>query len=138
MGALLGFGLWSWGMRGGPAQTTEPIPGDLTGSALAQALGLELQSSWSSDCRHYVEIEEFGADIEKSGAGYCLDAAVTSNFDAWDVGQRLRGHEPTELDRQIFELADQIAQASEAGDTARVEELSAQLEFLMEQQQAEG
>jgi hypothetical protein len=93
---------------------------------LAEALGLKLQSSFTTGCAHYVEVEE-------SGAGYCLDAAVTSNLEAWDVGNRLRELERSDLDRRIFILADQIAQASEAGDTETVEQLSAEVQILIEE-----
>jgi hypothetical protein len=102
------------------------VPKVLTGEALAEALGLELQSSWTPGCAHYVEVEE-------SGAGYCLDAAVRSNFEAWDVGNRLRELERSDLDRRIFMLADQIAQASEAGDPETVERLSAEVQILIEE-----
>jgi hypothetical protein len=102
------------------------VPKGLTGEALAEALGLALQSSWTPGCAHYVEVEE-------SGAGYCLDAAVRSNFEAWDVGNRLRELERSDLDRRIFMLADRIARASEAGDTAMVERLSAEVQTLIEE-----
>ena len=131
--------LWGWGVPNGQAEppgseggasetdpSTPPIPQDLTGTALAEALGLKLQSSWTPGCAHYVEVEE-------SGAGYCLDAAVRSNLEAWDVGNRLRELERSELDRRIFILADQIAQASEAGDTETVERLSAEVQILIEE-----
>jgi hypothetical protein len=139
LGAVLGVAaLWGWGVPDGQTESpglgrasgtdpsTSPIPEDLTGSALAEALGLKLQSSFTTGCAHYVEVEE-------SGAGYCLDASVTSNLEAWDVGNRLRELERSDLDRRIFILADQIAQASEAGDTETVERLSAEVQILVEE-----
>ena len=60
-----------------------------------------------------------------------------SNVEAWDIGQRLRGSVPSELDRRIFELADQIAQAYNAGDLTSVEALIPQLELLLAERDAQ-
>jgi hypothetical protein len=130
IGAVLGFGLWSWRISVGQAQSSEPIPPDVTGAGLAEALGLELRPSFSADCARYVEVEE-------SGAGYCLDDVAMSSVEAWDVGQRLRGHLPSELDRRIFELGDQIAQEYEAGDSVTAEALIQQLDRLLAERDAQ-
>jgi hypothetical protein len=123
IGTVLGFGLWGWRINS-QAESSEPIPRDLTGAALAEALGLELQPSFFAGCSHYVEVEE-------SGVGYCLDEIAMTNAEAWDVGQRLRGYVPSELDWRIFGLADQIAHAYDAGDLATVEALAAELDLLL-------
>jgi hypothetical protein len=70
-------------------------------------------------------------EVEESGVGYCLEDIAMSNVEAWDVGQRLRGYVPSELDRRIFELGDQIAQAYDARDLATVEALTPELELLL-------
>jgi hypothetical protein len=99
---------------------------------LAEALGLELQESApeTPECGSYVEVEE-------SGAGYCLGDVVTSDFDILDVGHRLRGSLPTELDRQIFALSSAIDDAYEAGDSAAVEALIPQLNALLQERDQE-
>lgn len=102
----------------------------LTGAALAEALGLELQPSFSGSCSRYVEVKE-------SGVGYCLEDIAMSNVEAWEVGQRLRGYVPSDLDRRIFELRDQIAQAYDAGDIATTEALAQQLERLLAERDAQ-
>ena len=128
-GALLGVGLLNWGAHSG-AQSPIPIPPDATGSALAEALGLELLPALQSGCQHYVEVDD--------PAGYCIDAVVTTNLEAWDVGQRLRGYTPTDLDTQIFVLGNRISEAMEVDDTATVEALIAQLEELNALRNAQG
>lgn len=128
-GALLGVGLLTWG-GGSSAQPPLPIAPGLTGLALAEELRLELRPAFPPGCYYYVEASE--------QAGYCLDAVVTTNLEAWDVAQRLRGHMPTALDTQIFVLSDQISQAADVGDTATIEALSPQLEELLRQREAEG
>ena len=60
-----------------------------------------------------------------------------SNVEAWEVGQRLRGYVPSDLDRRIFELRDQIAQAYDAGDIATTEALAQQLERLLAERDAQ-
>jgi hypothetical protein len=102
----------------------------LTGAALAEALGLERQPSFPASCARYVEVKE-------SGVGYCLEDIAMSNVEAWDVGQRLRGYIPSELDRRIFELQDQIAQAYDDGDTATAEALVPELERLLAEREAQ-
>lgn len=69
-------------------------------------------------------------EVEESGAGYCLDAVTSDTVEAWDIGQRLRGHMPSDLERRVFELEVELAAASEAGDADRVEELAEELEQL--------
>jgi hypothetical protein len=102
----------------------------LTGAALAEALGLELQPSFSGSCSYYVEVKE-------SGVGYCLEDMAMSNVEAWDVAQRLRGYIPSELDRRTFELQDQIAQAYDAGDTETAEALVPELERILARRDAQ-
>jgi hypothetical protein len=111
--------------------TAQPttIPSGTTGAALAEGLDLELVDGFFAGCYYYVEVEE-------SGAGYCLDDVVTTDEQAWDIGQRLRGHIPTDLERDVFRLEVERSEASEAGDTDRVEELDQQLAVLWPQVQA--
>lgn len=130
VGLLLGVGVWVWGTSDGEAQTDEPVAPSLTGADLADALGLELQPSFPEGCYGYVEASE-------SGDGYCLDAVEMSDLQGWDVGQRLRGHIPSELEWDIKELAIQINSALEAGDTVTAEQLSLQVEELVAARDAE-
>ena len=128
--ALLGVvGILVQTSEGSASLTPPTIPSDLTGSALATELGLELFPEFSPGCYYFAEVSD--------PAGYCLDAVVSTNLEAWDLAHRLRGSVPTELDMKIFVLSDQIATAGEIGDTATIEELTPQLEELIRQREAQ-
>jgi hypothetical protein len=124
LGLLLGVGVWVWGTNDGEAQTDEPVAPGLTGAELADALGLEVQPSFPKGCYAYVEASE-------SGEGYCLDTVGMTDLQAWDVGQRIRGHVPSELEWDIKELVIQINSALEAGDRATAMRLTLLLEELV-------
>ncbi len=127
--SLLAGATWVLGSEPGQAQLPEPPPPQLTGPALAENLGLQLQPSQPADCGAYVEVND--------PAGYCLDA-VQSPVERWDVAQRLRGHVPTDLDRQVFQIMYEMAQLDTASDSERLDELMQQLDTLIKQQAQQG
>jgi hypothetical protein len=131
LGLLLGGVVWVLGTQLSQAQSTDPTPPpprhELTGEALAEELGLELLSQQPPGCADYVVVE--GPDV-----GYCLEGHVSPGLDSWEVGRRLAGIVPSDLDRQIFQLSYELAHLSLPAERERFEELSRQLTVLLEQE----
>jgi hypothetical protein len=102
-----------------PGAAQEP-PRDLLGGDLAEALGLELKRGYIEGCDHFVEVEE--------GAGYCYEDFVESDYQAWQIGYRLQGRLPTDLERQIFLLDQQVMASTDPNER---QQLVQQLEELL-------
>ena len=115
------------------ASSAQSSDDDPVGKDLGTLLGLTPQP-WPvpGGCHYYAEYED--------GMGYCLDGVVSSDVDAWELGQRINGYVPTDLERQIFQLNLQIEQLSGQGYTSDSPEMIAlvdQLSLLQaEQEQA--
>lgn len=102
------------------------------GPALADSMGLELiTTNRVVGCNYGIEVEGEGA--------YCLDGHVSSPAEALELGARLRGEEPTDLDRRIFALMQRLGELGDAGGqdalTAR-RRLTQELEVLKGQKAA--
>lgn len=126
LGILLAGGAWAVG-RLSEAESAEPLPPpryDLTGDALAEELGLELVSEQPPGCADYVV-------VESPDVGYCLEGKVTEGLDSWEIGRRLAGIVPSDLERRIFQVSYELAHVPAGSE--RFAELSLQLKELMEQ-----
>lgn len=132
-GLLVGIVLLAIGGSLSQAQTPTPPPDppadQLTGDALAASLGLQIQPSMPPGCEDYVVVRE-------GGAGYCLQGHVEPGLESWDVGRRLAGIVPSDLDRQLFALVYEHSQLSQREDPERLVELEQQISELMEQRSA--
>lgn len=142
VGVLVGLALWIMGTQlsqaqapdlpptqltsGVHAQPTNTPPTQLTGEALADALGLELQPSMPSGCRAYVV-------VRSPDVGYCLEGYVELGLETWEVGRRLAGIVPTDLERQIFLLGEELSRLSPPEDSDKIEELGQKLQILLDQ-----
>lgn len=127
IGLMLGGGVWILGAHLSQAQTPEPTlpppPTTLTGKALADDLGLELVSEQPPGCSDYIV-------VESPDVGYCLEGHVQPGLESWEMGRRLAGIVPSELDRQIFQLQYEFGHLDPYADRARMEEIAQQLQEL--------
>jgi hypothetical protein len=106
----------------------------LVGRNLGEALELTPEPTATSNCEGW--FAEYA-----DGAGYCLDSVITADtpgVDAWDLAQRISGHVPTDVERQIYELNVQIGALSDQGydsDSPEMIALIDQLSALQAQQE---
>jgi hypothetical protein len=107
-----------WLLLGPTAQSGEPPAcNELVGQEYADCLGLKVSDAEPERCNDWFTVE--------GKSGYCLDAVDgDTTVDAWIVGERLRGHLPTETEVRIFSLQTQIANLSSSPED---KELRAQL-----------
>jgi hypothetical protein len=115
-------GAAGWLAAVGPVANSQEPPADqLTGQAYADSLGLELQDQQPQGCNDWFTVQ--------GETGWCLDRIDgDTTVDAWNVGERLRGHIPTDTDIQIFALRDEIGDLSDSPEDQQTRsELSAQL-----------
>jgi hypothetical protein len=125
VGATIAAIVWVMGIQLTRAEgSLPPPPSDLTGEALAQELGLVLTPSQPAGCTAYAVVE--GPDV-----GYCLDDRARPGIDTWEIGRRLAGIVPTELERRIFHTSYELSQVDREKDAVRFERLAAELRELL-------
>ncbi|HLB61303.1 MAG TPA: hypothetical protein VJN50_00955 [Actinomycetota bacterium] len=112
----------------------------LTGTELADALGLKPlpvpRGEWikSDDPRLGDCARERDPSATVGGTGsaatmntehgiYCLAGVAENAYQAWDIGTRLAGHVPCELDKQAFLLSQEAEAVDDEGDHVRATEL---------------
>jgi dipeptidyl aminopeptidase/acylaminoacyl peptidase len=104
------------------AAVETPTPGStappLLGAALADSLGLELQSRQPAGCQYYVEVD--------NPKGYCLDAVSGSKVDHWVLATELQGRVPTVAQIKCAAIADKLGNWEGATDSSEYRDLQNQ------------
>lgn len=106
--------------RGATADAAQPV----TGEELAQQMGLTLLPAKPEECMNFVEVDD--------PAGYCIADVVKSNSEGYRVGLLLRDMPLSDLDVQIFQVRDELANVADGSQ--RYQELMAELRALLGQQ----
>jgi hypothetical protein len=108
----------AWLLLAPTAQSGEPPAcNEFVAQEYADCLGLKVSDEEPERCNDWFTVE--------GKSGYCLDAVDgDTTVDAWIVGERLRGHLPSETEVRIFSLQTQIANLSSSPED---KELRAQL-----------
>jgi len=108
-----------------------PPDPSLSGAALAESLGLELEPSFTADCNYFVEVNDVGE-------GYCLEGVGTSQTERFVIGSRLKGHEPTSAEVRFFEANEAFTGLSpdDPAYESALQELDAARRALEEEQGA--
>jgi hypothetical protein len=124
-----------------------PTPGTyestkhLTGEELASALGLEPLSLPDGpitntdprleDCQVTKENQDQAGSIVNTGSAvYCTVGIVSNEFEAWELGMRLAGRVPSELEQEAYRLDLQAQELYESGDVEAAEKLWHQVHRL--------
>lgn len=104
----------------------------MTGEEVGAALGLS-PTTWPvpGGCKYYAEYVD--------GQGYCMDGVVHSDEEAWELGRRINGDPPSELDKKLFAKLHELEELSgseSAADIARNNELLHEVHEILVQKAA--
>ena len=117
------------------ATSASPAPAPLIGTVLADSLGLTPVTAFPVvGCRFFVIVPDDVSDGVRDPVGYCMDSVATDDSQAFDIGQRLVGHVPSDFDWQVFSMEQQFA----AADSATRARLASPLHDLLQEQAAQG